>query len=282
MWEVKTNDGGLRDWAKTYDNTFSNVFDFGPPPPPLVNPTTVFDYIYAVDATNLCGFSDWHLPTIDELHSIVDYGVGTAGSSIDSARFPNTQGSAYWTSTSYNPAGSMSPFNSWSINFLDGRYSTGNRSERHYVRLVRGNTSQNTPRYTVSANGQEVVDNKTKLIWRRCIEGMVFNGSTCTGTSEKFSQEAALQQAALQANSSGVAWRLPNIKELSSIADKSIYFDPAIDSTAFPAAPTSYLWSSTPNVDNSTTSWHLILGDGRIAWSSRFLGTDVRLVRSGQ
>lgn len=39
-----------------------------------------------------------------------------------------------------------------------------------------------------------------------------------------------------QVGSSGLAWRLPNVKELPGIADKS-FSNPAIDSTVFPAIP---------------------------------------------
>ena len=39
-------------------------------------------------------------------------------------------------------------------------------------------------------------------------------------------------------------WRLPNVKELSSIVDYSIN-GPAIDGAAFPATASMYYWSST-------------------------------------
>jgi Protein of unknown function (DUF1566) len=92
--------------------------------------------------------------------------------------------------------------------------------------------------FTVSADGQEVTDTKTGLIWRRCAAGMTASGGTCTGTASAFTHEAALTHASTQATVTGVAWRLPNVKELSSIADKS-RSNPAIDTVAFPATPAS-------------------------------------------
>ena len=100
-----------------------------------------------------------------------------------------------------------------------------------------------------TSNGAEVTDTNTGLIWRRCAEGMTWDGvtTTCTGTPSVFTHEAALQRAMAQANSSGVSWRLPNVKELASIADKSLS-NPAINSTAFPGTPTGIFWSSSPFV----------------------------------
>lgn len=96
-----------------------------------------------------------------------------------------------------------------------------------------------------ASDGSEVTDTKSGLIWRRCAEGMTWSGVTCTGTASTYTYDAALQQATNQTGS--VGWRLPNIKELSSIVDRSLT-TPAIDRTAFPATPSSLFWSSTPDV----------------------------------
>jgi hypothetical protein len=36
-------------------------------------------------------------------------------------------------------------------------------------------------RYSASADGQEIADNKTNLVWRRCAEGMSWKVRTCVG-----------------------------------------------------------------------------------------------------
>ena len=70
-------------------------------------------------------------------------------------------------------------------------------------------------RYTVNGDGT-ITDKKTNLMWKRCVEGL--SGSDCmTGTATTYDWQAALD---LADNSlfGGADWRLPNIKELRSLA----------------------------------------------------------------
>ena len=132
--------------------------------------------------------------------------------------------------------------------------------------------------YVISSDGSEVTDQKTGLIWRRCAEGMVFSGGTCTGSASTFTHEAALQFAVDQASSTGIAWRLPNVKELSSIADKSLA-NLLIDPTAFPATPASPFWSASPVVGYSTNAWLVNFSDGVVYGNYLNLTYYVRLAR---
>ncbi len=147
--------------------------------------------------------------------------------------------------------------------------------------------AQTLTRYTVSADGQEVTDRKTNLIWRRCAEGMVVSGGTCTGKAKDFTHEAAMRRAAAQASSTGKAWRLPNIKELSSIVDKS-RSNPAIDPMAFPATPVNWFWSASLyfddsvnafDVDATPSAWDVDFSTGFADSGYRTNSHDVRLVR---
>jgi hypothetical protein len=85
--------------------------------------------------------------------------------------------------------------------------------------------------YSISADGTEVRDLKTGLIWQRCTVGMSWDGSTCSGTSTPHNWEDALAYAATQ-----TGWRLPNLKELHSLVERSCA-NPAINETAFPNTP---------------------------------------------
>jgi Protein of unknown function (DUF1566) len=135
--------------------------------------------------------------------------------------------------------------------------------------------------FTVSADGQEVTDTKTGLIWRRCAEGMTASGSTCSGTASTFTHDTALTRASTQATANSVAWRLPNVKELSSIADKS-RSNPAIDTVAFPATPANLFWSSSPYVGDASSAWSVDFYLGGVYDVNRNSTYYVRLVRAGQ
>lgn len=95
----------------------------------------------AVNASNLCGFSNWRLPTKDELLGIVKT---SESPTIDNTWFPNTPGGAlgfyYWTSS---PSMKVE-FNAWVVSFGNGlTYETGRDYNGpygyggHRLRLVR-------------------------------------------------------------------------------------------------------------------------------------------------
>lgn len=97
--------------------------------------------------------------------------------------------------------------------------------------------------FTVSADGKEVTDAATGLVWRRCAEGMVAKSGGCSGAPSGMDHASAVKRAEAQAKATGVAWRLPNSQELLSIADES-KFKLAIDLTAFPGTPPEHFWTS--------------------------------------
>ena len=135
--------------------------------------------------------------------------------------------------------------------------------------------------FTVSADGTQVTDGRTGLVWRRCAEGMAAAGGTCTGTASTFTHEQSLTRARDQAASTSVAWRLPNVKELASIADRS-KINPAIDTAAFPATPVNAFWSSSPYVGDAGLAWNVIFDNGYVGNYYRYSAGYVRLVRAAQ
>jgi hypothetical protein len=141
--------------------------------------------------------------------------------------------------------------------------------------LLAAASAQSDTRYTYSTAGDEVTDSKTGLIWRRCSEGQTWSGSTCTGTAANYTHEQALAQAKAQTGTAG--WRLPNVKELTSIADKT-RISPAIDPAAFPATPSEWYWSSTPYAGDSGYAWYVNFDNGYVDFSVR-VSYRVRLVR---
>ena len=73
--------------------------------------------------------SDWRLPTIKELLTLVDYETKTIPTSLDKSM----KSFGYWSSTPL----SCNPNNVWFVNFYYGNTYYNNKSVSHYVRCVR-------------------------------------------------------------------------------------------------------------------------------------------------
>ena len=78
------------------------------------------------------GYSDWRLPNVRELESIVD--AGHTSSSINATYFTNTQSNSYWTSTTYVPDTSYA----WYVSFSHGYVFDNHKTLVNHVRCVRG------------------------------------------------------------------------------------------------------------------------------------------------
>ena len=127
-------------------------------------------------------------------------------------------------------------------------------------------------RYTYNSAGDEVTDTVTGLTWRRCAEGMSWNGATCTGTATRFNWQGALAHAATQSD-----WRVPNIKELKSLVEAACQ-GMAINESAFPASP-GYAWSASPRAFYEDYVWSVNIYNGNGDWQRKSLDGSVRLVR---
>ncbi|MEY3996524.1 MAG: hypothetical protein RL344_867 [Pseudomonadota bacterium] len=132
MWEGKPASGTVRgNPAMNPNGIYTNYNGTYGTPAQIAASTNAQAYVNAINTAGLCGHKDWRLPTVDELQEIVDYGVTSP--SIDSAWFPNTQISSYWTLSSGVGYSSIA----WLVNFSNGYVSNGNRNRYYYVRLVR-------------------------------------------------------------------------------------------------------------------------------------------------
>jgi hypothetical protein len=77
------------------------------------------------------GYSDWRLPNIKELKSIVDN--TTSNPAIDTGKFPATVSSMYWSATTYH----FNTSSAWPVDFYDGLVGSRDKSLSTYVRCVR-------------------------------------------------------------------------------------------------------------------------------------------------
>ncbi|MFZ1386586.1 MAG: DUF1566 domain-containing protein [Thiolinea sp.] len=90
-----------------------------------------------------------------------------------------------------------------------------------------------------------VTDRATRLMWQKCADGQ---GADCSGEPTLFTWMNAFARATTLNNTAYAGysdWRLPNAKELLSIAERSCV-NPAIDLIAFPnTGQDASFWSST-------------------------------------
>lgn len=134
--------------------------------------------------------------------------------------------------------------------------------------------AESQARYTYSPDGAQVIDSQTGLTWRRCSEGQSWSAGNCTGSATRHDTH---REASALARTSG--WRLPNIKELSSLVDTS-QLQPAIDNTAFPNTSPWFYWSSSPaGGDINVWTVNFISGEVDSSPDQSSLGNHVRLVR---
>ena len=148
--------------------------------------------------------------------------------------------------------------------------------------------------FTVS-NGT-VTDAVTSLVWDQCPQGLSTTTTACdTGSASTFSTWADALKAAVTANATSGGykgfsdWRLPNVKELESIA-KLDQYGPATDTTAFPGTPPSGFWTSTNYAPHGEWVWSVNFKYGtsvtdyktKTAPPYSLSPNYVRLVRSGQ
>ena len=105
--------------------------------------TGTYDEMYNPASENVCGnlvlssYSDWRLPTKDELITIVDYAIPFPSQTIKTTYFPDTKPSGYWSSTTY----ANYPDYAWAVYFYDGGVYSSSKYYDVYVRCVRGGQS---------------------------------------------------------------------------------------------------------------------------------------------
>jgi hypothetical protein len=135
VWEKKKTEVGsgedvddLHDVDNTY--TWCQATGNNEGPRCLKNATSWIDQ---VNAKAFAGFSNWRVPTKDELLTIVDTSVAMCGfvtPCIDPI-FGPTQASNYWSSTE------VSPNVAWSVIFSSGNLKFGTKNDVVHVRAVR-------------------------------------------------------------------------------------------------------------------------------------------------
>lgn len=107
------------------------------------------------------------------------------------------------------------------------------------------------PDWLITADGAYLVHLSAGSAWPRCVEGMLWNGRTCEGQALLLDHAAALALAQSRAKTDGVAWRLPQMKELQGLARQGTRPADTLGSW-LPNNPPGWCWSATANVDTRT------------------------------
>ncbi len=249
------NDGTVSDlvtglmWTQTPDLNGDGTININ-------DKLTLAKAVKSTGSIKVGGYSDWRLPTIKELYSLINfngtdpkvedtdttgltpfidtryfklgYGDISAGERIIDAQFAT---STIYAGKTFGVLQTM-----FGVNFADGRikgYPTliGNTNllkknlsaPTFYVIYVRGNLAYGVNDFTDNKDGT-VTDKATKLMWSQ-------NDS---GTSMNWEQALAWVQTKNVENYLGHSdWRLPNVKELQSIVNytraPAVTNSPAID-----------------------------------------------------
>ncbi len=219
------------------------------------------------DTLELAGYTDWRMPTIKELYSLIDFN-GNANSQtpvpyINTDYFDFQWGDVtggdrlidaqYFSDTIYvgTVFGGIPAV--FGVNFADGRIKgypldtgTGEGpSFERYIRCVRGKKDYGYNNFTDNGDGT-ITDSSTGLMWMKTDSGKGLNW------------EEALSYAENLEAGGYSDWRLPNAKELQSIVDYSRAPDaadpskqgPAIDPVFDITDSEAWFWSGTTHLES--------------------------------
>ncbi|MBI3249078.1 MAG: DUF1566 domain-containing protein [Deltaproteobacteria bacterium] len=130
MWEQKTSLDSTTNFANLHDADNYYVWSGNG------SQETIWDWLGDVNAEGgpgYAGHSDWRIPNIKELQSIVDYSRPYPNPTIDPVFGPSVT-TYYWSSTSNANA----PSYAWNVTFLNGHVFYDGKSNYFFVRAVRG------------------------------------------------------------------------------------------------------------------------------------------------
>ncbi len=238
--------------------------------------------------STLGGYSDWRVPTIKELYSLILFSGQVKGEVaidffIDTDYFNQPLGDTSigereidaqtWSSTEYVSTTMNNDETIFGVNFVDGRIkgypkynpATGS-SNTMYFRMVRGNTDYGKNNF-IDNNDGTISDLATGLMWQKADDGISRDWEVSLAYAENLDL------------GNKTDWRLPNVKELQSIVDysrspkttNSPAIDPLFNCTeiADPDGNTGnypFYWTGTSHLDGAnpySSAVYVAFGEGQ-------------------
>jgi hypothetical protein len=271
------------------------------------------DYIRALNGKNHLGSSDWRLPNLNELESLVNKQPNLA-EWLQAQGFRNLQVDYYWASTTY----AAHPRYAWSVDIYGGIVAGHDKADAYFVWPVRrggpgavplpqtgqtachdrsgaagacAGTGQDgesqagvpwpSPRFVGNPDGT-VSDRLTGLAWSS--EGRAPGPAACK-PGAPMTLRAALQFVACL-NANGYLgwrdWRLPNRNELATLVHRGQADSAAwLNTQGFSQVQPASYWSSSAFAYNPWNWWSVNLHDGAVTTHAKTHAINVWPVRGG-
>lgn len=212
---------------------------------------TPYAWLYATrlnGTVSFASYSDWRLPTVRELDSLVTRpSIATFAFNdqvFKEPQEPSSYWGALWTATEW---WNLAEDAAWDVS-RTGRLVYAYKGGQRAALLVRGNSagrklSLDRAESDYSVNDGVATHLPSGLMWKRCSEGQVWDGVTCSGFEQVYT--AAGAAAIRDAYAGHTDWRLPTIEEQLTLVSYATTQRP-INSNIFPSTPRTFAWSRSP------------------------------------